>query len=97
MTWVVCVTLGLQTSGCGREALWPSGQYAVVGKELREGFRTVRVLTPVAGDVTEIFEISFSVAFITFAASAESLLVSLSCHPAGNQPQFLSPGLIIFL
>lgn len=43
------------------------------------------VLIPVVGDVTEILDSSFSVAFITLAASAESLPVSLRCHPARNQ------------
>lgn len=83
---------GYKASGCGRAALWPSGQYAVVGEELGEGFWTGRVLIPVAGGVTEIFELSCSAASITFAASAESLPVSLSVIRLGTSHSFLALG-----
>lgn len=87
---------GYKHPGGGREALWPSGQYAAVGGDLGEGFRTAGVLIPAVGDVTEILDSSFSIAFITFAASAVPPSIT-QCHPARNQLQFLSSGLIIFL
>lgn len=61
-----------------------------MGRELGEGFQTARVLIPVVGDVTEILDSSFSVAFITFAASAEFLLVSLSVIQLGTSYSFLA-------
>lgn len=67
-----------------------------MGRELGEGFQTARVLIPVVGDVTEILDSSFSVAFITFATSAVPSGIT-QCHPARNQLQFLSLDLIIFL
>lgn len=89
----MCVTVGLQTSGGGREALWPSGQYAAVGGELGEGFQTASVLIPVAADATDILDSSFPVAFLTLAVSPGVT----QCLPARNQLQFLSLGLSIFL
>lgn len=65
-------------------------------RQWAEGFQTARVLVPVAGDVTGILDSSFAVAFI--APAAPAVLPGITqCHPARNQLQFLSPGLIIFL
>lgn len=67
-----------------------------MGRELWEGFHTAGVLIPAVGDITEILDSSFSVAFITSAVSAVPPGIT-QYHPARNQLQFLSPGLIIFL
>ena len=77
-------------SGGGREALWPSGQCAAVGGELGEGSQTARVLIPVVGDAPEILDSSFSVAFITLAASAESLPLLLGVIQVGTSYSFLA-------
>lgn len=66
----LCYNQVTNIPGGGREALWPSGQYAAVDRELWEGFLTARVLIPAVGDITEILDSSFSVAFITSAVSA---------------------------
>ena len=63
-----------------------------VGGEPGEGFQTARVFIPVVGDVTETLDSSFLVAFITLAASAESLPVSLSVIQLGTSYSFLAPG-----
>lgn len=81
---------GYKHPGGGREALWPSGQYAAVGGEPGEGFHTPGNLIPAVGDVPEIFNSFFSAAFIAFAASA--VPHSITVIQPGTSYSFLALG-----
>lgn len=82
---------GYKHPGGGREALWPSGQYAEVGGELGEGFHTAGNLIPAVGVVTEIL-IHLSQLHSSLLLSLQSLAVSLSVIQPGTSYSFLALG-----